>query len=216
MRRWKSSEWKLRALSIIRLRKPAEGRSLMVTLGTWFVGLGLASYLFPGRQPAIQDSVFRELALGRALGLSYMFWIAIAIVIALLVMLRFTHFGRMIVAMGLSRREVYIANVLKCRPPGNRTPEPDEVAACTPFLLKQLGVVRPEVIVTLGRTATGFLLGSNAPMSRLRGQWHTYQGIPLLPTWHPSYLLRNPAAKKDVWEDMKLLLGEMGLPIPAG
>lgn len=121
---------------------------------------------------------------------------------------------KIIVAMNLSPDEVYVCNVVKCRPPGNRTPEPDEVAACTPFLLRQLGVVRPEVIVTLGRTATGFLLGSNAPMSRLRGQWHAYQGIPLLPTWHPSYLLREPAHKGETWSDMKLVMQRLGLTPP--
>lgn len=121
---------------------------------------------------------------------------------------------KIIVAMSLSPDAVYVCNVVKCRPPGNRTPEPDEVAACTPFLLRQLGVVRPEVIVTLGRTATGFLLGSNAPMSRLRGQWHAYQGIPLLPTWHPSYLLREPAHKGETWSDMKLVMQRLGLTPP--
>lgn len=121
---------------------------------------------------------------------------------------------KIIVAMHLDPDAVYVCNVVKCRPPGNRTPEPDEVAACTPFLLKQLGVVRPEVIVTLGRTATGFLLGSNAPMSRLRGQWHSYQGIPLLPTWHPSYLLREPAHKGETWSDMKLVMQRLGLTPP--
>lgn len=121
---------------------------------------------------------------------------------------------KIIVAMQLDPDAVYVCNVVKCRPPGNRTPEPDEVAACTPFLLRQLGVVRPEVIVTLGRTATGFLLGSNAPMSRLRGQWHTYQGIPLLPTWHPSYLLREPAHKGETWSDMKLVMQRLGLTPP--
>lgn len=121
---------------------------------------------------------------------------------------------KIIVAMSLAPEEVYVCNVVKCRPPGNRTPEPDEVTACTPFLLRQLGVVRPEVIVTLGRTATGFLLGSNAPMSRLRGQWHAYQGIPLLPTWHPSYLLREPAHKGETWSDMKLVMQRLGLTPP--
>jgi uracil-DNA glycosylase family 4 len=121
---------------------------------------------------------------------------------------------KIIVAMNLAPDAVYVCNVVKCRPPGNRTPEPDEVAACTPFLLRQLGVVRPEVIVTLGRTATGFLLGSNAPMSRLRGQWHTYQGIALLPTWHPSYLLREPAHKGETWSDMKLVMQRLGLTPP--
>lgn len=122
---------------------------------------------------------------------------------------------KIIGAMTLDPAQVYVCNVVKCRPPGNRTPEADEVTACTPFLLRQLGVVRPEVIVALGRTATGFLLGSSAPMSKLRGGWHSYQGIPLLPTWHPSYLLREPAHKAETWADMKLVMQRLGLGLPA-
>lgn len=122
---------------------------------------------------------------------------------------------KIISAMTLDPAEVYVCNVVKCRPPGNRTPEPDEVSACTPFLLRQLGIVKPEVIVALGRTATGFLLNSSAPMSKLRGQWQSYQGIPLLPTWHPSYLLREPAHKAETWADMKLVMQRLGLKVPA-
>ena len=121
---------------------------------------------------------------------------------------------KIIGAMGLSPDEVYICNVVKCRPPGNRTPEPDEVSACTPYLARQIEVVKPEVIVALGKTAAGFLLDSTAPMGKLRGQWHSYLGVPLLPTWHPSYLLREPARKADTWADMKLVMQRLGLSVP--
>ena len=111
--------------------------------------------------------------------------------------------------MGLKREDVYIANVVKCRPPENRNPEPDEVAACEPFLKKQIDLVRPEVIVGLGKFAVQTLLQSKAPISKLRGHWHRYHGIPLMPTFHPAYLLRNPADKKLVWEDIKKVIKEL-------
>lgn len=110
---------------------------------------------------------------------------------------------RILQAMELRREEVYICNVIKCRPPKNRDPQADEIASCQPFLIRQLKAIRPAVIVTLGKFATQTLLGCEVPISRLRGQWHDYQGIPLLPTFHPAYLLRSPEAKRDVWEDMK-------------
>ncbi|RME40523.1 MAG: uracil-DNA glycosylase [Deltaproteobacteria bacterium] len=113
---------------------------------------------------------------------------------------------RILAAMGLDRSQVYICNVVKCRPPNNRDPEDDEIAACEPFLLRQLKVIEPEIIVTLGRYASQTLLRDSSPMGRLRGQWHSYQGIPVMPTWHPAYLLRNPEKKRDVWEDMKMVL----------
>jgi len=111
--------------------------------------------------------------------------------------------------MGLKREDVYIANVVKCRPPENRNPEPDEVASCEPFLKKQIELVRPEVIVALGKFAVQTLLQSKVPISRLRGNWHTYHGIRLMPTFHPAYLLRNPGDKKLVWEDIKKVIKEM-------
>jgi uracil-DNA glycosylase family 4 len=111
--------------------------------------------------------------------------------------------------MGLRREDVYIANVVKCRPPENRNPEPDEVASCEPFLKKQIELVRPELIVALGKFAVQTLLQSKVPISRLRGNWYTYQGIPLMPTFHPAYLLRNPGDKKLVWEDIKKVIKEM-------
>jgi uracil-DNA glycosylase len=111
--------------------------------------------------------------------------------------------------MGLRREDVYIANVIKCRPPENRNPEPDEVASCEPFLKKQIDLVRPEIIVALGKFAVQTLLQSKVAISRLRGNWHTYHGIKLMPTFHPAYLLRNPEDKKLVWEDIKKVIKEM-------
>ena len=111
--------------------------------------------------------------------------------------------------IGLRREDVYIANVVKCRPPDNRNPEPDEVAACEPFLKKQIELISPEIIVGLGKFAVQTLLQSKMPITKLRGNWHTYQGIKLMPTFHPAYLLRNPADKKLVWEDIKKVIKEM-------
>jgi len=111
--------------------------------------------------------------------------------------------------IGLRREDVYIANVVKCRPPENRNPEADEVAACEPFLKKQIDLVRPEIIVALGKFAVQTLLQSKAPISKLRGSWHRYHGIKLMPTFHPAYLLRNPADKKLVWQDIKKVISEL-------
>ena len=111
--------------------------------------------------------------------------------------------------IGLKREDVYIANVVKCRPPENRNPEPDEVAACEPFLKKQIELVRPRVIVALGKFAVQTLLQSKVPITKLRGKWHSYHGIKLMPTFHPAYLLRNPADKKLVWEDIKEVIKEL-------
>ena len=111
---------------------------------------------------------------------------------------------KIIEAINLSRSDVYIANVIKCRPPGNRNPEPDEVASCEPFLLRQIDAVRPKVIVALGTFAAHALLKTDAPISRLRGHVHEFRGgAKLIPTFHPAFLLRSPDRKRDVWEDMK-------------
>ena len=111
---------------------------------------------------------------------------------------------RMIEAMGFKRDEVYIANVLKCRPPGNRNPEPDEIATCEPFLFQQLASIEPQVVIALGAFAARTLLKTDAPISRLRGRVHDYRGgAKLIPTFHPAFLLRSPERKRDVWEDMK-------------
>jgi DNA polymerase len=118
---------------------------------------------------------------------------------------------RMIAAMGLQRNDVYICNVVKCRPPKNRDPEADEVLACRPFLRAQVRSVQPEVIVTLGRFATQVLLETTAPIGRLRGQFRDYLDIPLMPTFHPAYLLRNPNEKRSAWEDLKQVMHRLGL-----
>ncbi len=120
---------------------------------------------------------------------------------------------RMIQAMKLSRAQVYICNIVKCRPPGNRNPETEEIAACRPFLERQLKVLRPEVICALGKVAAHCLLDSAAPISRLRGRFHDYRGIKVMPTFHPAYLLRNPEDKRAVWEDMKKIMAMLGIPV---
>jgi DNA polymerase len=117
---------------------------------------------------------------------------------------------RIIQAIKLTREQVYIGNIVKCRPPNNRNPHPEEIDACRPFLERQLAAIQPEFIVALGKVAAQSLLGTQQPISRLRGRFHDYHGIRLLPTYHPAYLLRNPEKKRDVWEDMKLLMGEYG------
>lgn len=115
---------------------------------------------------------------------------------------------RMIEAIGLKREEVYICNVLKCRPPNNRTPEADEIAACEPFLIAQLKAIKPKLICALGGVAVSSLLKTKTALSKLRGAFHDYQGIPLLVTYHPAYLLRNPNEKKSAWQDLQLLQKE--------
>ncbi len=112
-------------------------------------------------------------------------------------------------AMGLERKDVYICNILKCRPPENRNPESDEIVACEPFLIKQLEAIRPRVICAMGKFAAQTLLETGAAISMLRGRFHSYHGIKLMPTYHPAYLLRNPGAKKQVWEDMKIIMEEL-------
>jgi len=111
-------------------------------------------------------------------------------------------------AIGLSRDEVYIANVLKCRPPNNRNPLPQEIEACEPYLIAQLEIIKPKVICALGTFAAQTLLRTDQPISKLRGRFHTYQGIRLMPTYHPAYLLRNPKSKRDVWEDVQKVRAE--------
>lgn len=110
---------------------------------------------------------------------------------------------KIIEAIGMTREQVYIANVIKCRPPGNRNPEADEVATCEPFLAEQLAIVRPRVVVALGKFAAQSLLRTTEPITKLRGRVFEWQGAALIPTFHPAYLLRNPPAKREVWDDMK-------------
>jgi uracil-DNA glycosylase family 4 len=123
---------------------------------------------------------------------------------------------KIIVAMGLKRSDVYICNVLKCRPPGNRTPAPDEVSNCRGFLERQIELLQPKYLCALGSVAAKALLDSQLSIGKLRGRFHQYLGIPLLCTYHPAYLLRNPDAKRDVWKDMQVLMQEMGLKVPEG
>ena len=116
---------------------------------------------------------------------------------------------RIIKAMGYDRSQVYIANVVKCRPPGNRDPEPGEAAACRPWLDRQIELIKPKVIVALGRVAANNLLGEEKPISRIRGRWLDLNGIDLMPTFHPSYLLRNESKKREVWTDMKKIMARL-------
>jgi len=117
---------------------------------------------------------------------------------------------RMIEAMGYRREQVYIANVVKCRPPGNRNPEPDEIEACEPFLRRQIEAVGPKVIVALGKFAAHTLLRTAIPITKLRGTWSTYAGVKLMPTFHPAYLLRSPDEKAKAWADLQLVMAELG------
>ncbi len=122
---------------------------------------------------------------------------------------------KMIEAMGLKRGDVYICNVVKCRPPENRPPQPDEILTCRPFLEKQINAIKPEIIVALGTHAAQTLLNTPEKISALRGRFHWYRNnILLMPTFHPSYLLRSPEKKKEVWEDMKTVLAKLGLKVP--
>ncbi len=118
---------------------------------------------------------------------------------------------KIIAAIGLRREDVYICNVVKCRPPNNRDPAPDEAATCGPFMRRQLAIIRPEVVVALGKPAARFLLDTDAPIGRLRGRFHDLDGAKLMPTYHPAYLLRNAAGKRPVWEDMKQVRDLLGL-----
>jgi uracil-DNA glycosylase family 4 len=117
---------------------------------------------------------------------------------------------RIIEAMGLKRSDVYICNILKCRPPENRNPRPEEIQICEPFLIQQLQAIRPKVICAMGTFAAKTLLKTEMPISKLRGSFHTYHGIELMPTYHPAYLLRNPAGKKQVWSDMQMIMELLG------
>jgi len=121
---------------------------------------------------------------------------------------------KIIESMGLEREDVFIGNILKCRPPGNRNPLPSEIAVCKAYLEKQIDLIKPEVICALGKFAAQTLLDTETPISRLRGKFYDYRGVKLMPTYHPAYLLRNPGEKKDVWEDMKKVAKELGLKIP--
>jgi DNA polymerase len=147
------------------------------------VGASKAQVIFIGEAPGAEEDRLGEPFVGRAGQL----------------------LNEMLRAIHLRRSDVYIANILKCRPPGNRDPQDDETAACLPFLRRQIELIAPRVIVTLGRVAARHLLGTTAPISSYRGRWTTWQGTPVLPTFHPAYLLRSPAAKAQAWADLKQL-----------
>ena len=123
--------------------------------------------------------------------------------------------NNMIKAMGLRREDVYIANIIKCRPPGNRTPERDECETCSPFLMRQIAAIKPKAIVALGAVAAKTLLAINAPMSDFRGRWFDFRGTKLAVTYHPAFLLRDPRQKKETWKDLQMVMKELGMPIPA-
>lgn len=122
---------------------------------------------------------------------------------------------KMIAAMGYTREQVFIANIIKCRPPENRTPTPDEMTVCLPYLKQQISLIRPKTIIALGATACKGLLGQGVTISSIRGIWQQFGGIPLMPTFHPAYLLRVPSAKAAAWEDLKKVLSKLGRPVPA-
>ncbi|MGC8917501.1 MAG: uracil-DNA glycosylase [Thermoanaerobaculum sp.] len=166
-----------RALATCQRCRLAKGRTQVV----FGVGNPRARVVFVGEAPGAEEDRQGEPFVGRAGQL----------------------LNSMLRACGLSRSEVYIANIVKCRPPGNRDPQDDEAAACLPFLRRQLALLGPEVLVLLGRVAARHLLGLSAPISSYRGRWRTWEGMEVLPTFHPAYLLRNPQAKKEAWEDLK-------------
>jgi uracil-DNA glycosylase len=123
--------------------------------------------------------------------------------------------NNMIAAMGLKRERVYIANIVKCRPPQNRKPEPDEANTCTPFLERQIEVVRPRVLVALGATAATYLLGMRGSIGSMRGRIHDYRGIQTVVTYHPAYLLRDPTQKKETWKDLQMAMAALGIKAPS-
>jgi DNA polymerase len=116
--------------------------------------------------------------------------------------------------MGLKREDVYIANVVKCRPPENRLPEKDEIATCSPFLIRQIDAIKPKVLVALGACAVQTLLAAPVAITKIRGQWYDFRGIRMMPTFHPAYLLRNPPAKPDAWKDLQKVMSVLGLKPP--
>lgn len=168
--------------------KLAGGRTRLV----FGVGNPAAELMFVGEGPGADEDVQGEPFVGKAGRL----------------------LDKMIEAMGLRREDAYIANVVKCRPPGNRDPEPDEIEACEPFLKAQIDAIRPRVIVALGRFAVQTLLRDATPITRQRGRWREYDGVRLMPTFHPAYLLRNPPEKKKAWEDLQLVMKELGKTPP--
>jgi DNA polymerase len=188
-REWRLNAWKERVAKCVRCRELAAHRTQTV----FGVGNPEARILFIGEAPGADEDAQGEPFVGAAGQL----------------------LDRIIAACGLKREDLYICNILRCRPPGNRKPLPDEAANCREFLDAQLSIVDPEFILCLGATAAQNLLNTTDSIGRLRGRFFQHGRAKVLCTYHPSYLLRNPAAKKDVWEDMKLFLREAGLPVPA-
>jgi len=181
------------ALRVIRDDLGADcSRCKLHTLGRTQVVFGVgdptADLMFVGEAPGADEDIQGEPFVGRAGQL----------------------LTKIIEAIGLRREDVYIANVIKCRPPGNRNPEPDEVEQCEPFLFRQIDTVKPKVIVALGKFAAQCLLRSNDPITRIRGREFKYRDAILIPTYHPAYLLRTPSAKREVWEDMKRVRAILG------
>jgi uracil-DNA glycosylase len=157
------------------------------------VGNPNASLMFVGEAPGADEDLQGEPFVGRAGQL----------------------LNNMIKAMGLQREQVYIANIIKCRPPGNRTPEREECETCSPFLMRQIEVVKPKAIVALGAVAAKTLLAINSSMTDLRGRWYDFRGTKLAVTYHPAFLLRDPRQKKETWKDLQMVMKYLELPIPA-
>ena len=168
-----------------RCRLHKQGRKQIV----FGVGNPTAELMFVGEAPGADEDLQGEPFVGRAGQL----------------------LNNMIKAMGLEREQVYIANIIKCRPPGNRTPERDECETCSPFLMRQIEVIKPKAIVALGAVAAKTLLAINAPMGELRGRWYDFRGTKLAVTYHPAFLLRDPRQKKEAWKDLQMVMKELGL-----
>jgi uracil-DNA glycosylase len=172
-----------------RCRLAKQGRKQIV----FGVGNPRAELMFIGEAPGADEDIQGEPFVGRAGQL----------------------LNNMIKAMGLSREEIYIANIIKCRPPGNRTPERDECETCSPFLMRQIAAIKPKAIVALGAVAAKTLLAMNASMMELRGKWYDFRGTKLAVTYHPAFLLRDPRQKKEAWKDLQMVMKELGLETPA-
>jgi DNA polymerase len=172
----------------VRCKLHAQGRRQIV----FGVGDPAADLMFVGEAPGADEDARGEPFVGRAGQL----------------------LNNMIKAMGIAREQVYIANIIKCRPPGNRQPERDECETCSPFLMRQIAVVRPRVIVALGAVAAKTLLAVNASMMELRGRWFDFWGTKLAVTYHPAFLLRDPRQKKEAWKDLQMVMQELGLVVP--
>jgi uracil-DNA glycosylase len=171
-----------------RCRLAKQGRKQIV----FGVGNPRAELMFIGEAPGADEDLKGEPFVGRAGQL----------------------LNNMIKAMGLQREDVYIANIIKCRPPGNRTPERDECETCSPFLMRQIATIKPKVLVALGAIAAKTLLAINAPMSELRGKWYDFRGTKLAVTYHPAFLLRDPRQKKEAWKDLQMVMKDLGLVAP--